>query len=156
MARYTGSPSYGPSAVTESKGLWIWSSKGLTIERSPTSLVVSSEARISPLSGFTARCRLRQVRRPRSPCFSACHSPAPHQPGRVHHDIDRAGVARQRRGQREISAPPGKRGVVGYFEADAEQGGDRAQQAFGLPPRLTKDEAQQMPRLDRQVGVRTG
>src|SRR3954453_22864021 len=41
-------------------------------------MVVSSEARISPLLGSTARWSLRQVRWPRSPCFSVSHSPAPY------------------------------------------------------------------------------
>src|SRR3954452_9208386 len=39
-------------------------------------MVVSSEARISPLLGSTARWSLRQVRWPRSPCFSTSVSGA--------------------------------------------------------------------------------
>ena len=55
----------------------IWSSKGSTCEPSSTSLVVSSEARICPVSASTPMCSLRQDRRLRVPCFSTSHSPGP-------------------------------------------------------------------------------
>ena len=41
----------------------IWASKGPTRDASPSSVVVSAEARISPVSGLSARCSLRQLRR---------------------------------------------------------------------------------------------
>src|SRR4051812_8666707 len=43
--------------------------------------------------------------------------------------------------------------MVGNADIQAEQGGDRAQQALGLPPRPTKGQAQQVPGLDRHVRV---
>src|SRR4051812_38701565 len=50
---------------------------GPTWEASPSSLLVSSDARISPVLGSTAKWSLCQVRLPRAPCFSTSHSPAP-------------------------------------------------------------------------------
>src|SRR4051812_25096825 len=44
--------------------------------------------------------------------------------------------------------------MVGNADIQAEQGGERAQQAFGLPPRPTKGQAQQVPGVDRDVRVR--
>ena len=41
-----------------------------------SSVLVSSEATISPVSGSTARCNLRQVQRPLPRCFWRRHSPA--------------------------------------------------------------------------------
>src|SRR3954466_1705141 len=43
--------------------------------------------------------------------------------------------------------------MVGNADIQAEQGGERAQQALGLPPRPTKGQAQQVPGLDRYVRV---
>src|SRR4051794_17682000 len=43
--------------------------------------------------------------------------------------------------------------MVGNADIQAEQGGERAQQALGLPPRPTKAQAQQVPGLDRHVRV---
>src|SRR3954466_4674028 len=43
--------------------------------------------------------------------------------------------------------------MVGNADTQAEQGGERAQQALGLPPRPAKGKAQQVPGLDRHVRV---
>src|SRR4051812_2335166 len=77
------------------------------------------------------------------------------QPSRVDHDVNRPtrlGL-RQRRSERQTRAAPGKRGVVRYTDAHPEQGRERAQQAFGLPPRTTKSQAQQVPGFNRHVRV---
>ena len=76
-AWWMGSPSQAPSAVAEAGRPGICPSKAPTWEASPSSLLVSSEARSSPLLGPSARCNLRHVRVPRPPCFSASHAPAP-------------------------------------------------------------------------------
>jgi hypothetical protein len=117
-------------------GAGICSSNGPTWEASPSSLLVSSQARISPLSGSGARWSLSQPRLPRAPCASASHSPAPRtpQPGRVDHHVHwpaRLGP-RQRRGERQPRAAPRERGVVRDADAQAEQGCNGAGQAFGL------------------------
>src|SRR4051812_42497906 len=78
------------------------------------------------------------------------------QPSRVDHDVNRPPTrlgSRQRRSERQVRAAPGKRGVVRYTDAHPEQGRERAQQAFGLPPRTTKSQAQQVPGFDRHVRV---
>ena len=62
-ARWMGSPSYAPSASTVPIGPAIWSSSGPTSEASPSSVLVDAEARIAPVSGATARCGFRHVRR---------------------------------------------------------------------------------------------
>jgi hypothetical protein len=57
------------------------------------------------------------------------------QPGGVDHDVDGPGPLglRQRAGERQAGAAPREGGVVGDADAQAEQGGQRAQQALGLP-----------------------
>src|SRR3954469_21825347 len=77
------------------------------------------------------------------------------QPSRVDHDVNRPTRlgSRQRRSERQARAAPGKRGVVRYTDAHPEQGRERAQQAFGLPPWTTKGQAQQVPGFDRHVRV---
>lgn len=54
---------------------------------------------------------------------------------------------------RQAGAAPGERRVVGHAGIEAEQGHKRAQQALGLPPGLTKGQAQQAAGLDRQVRI---
>src|SRR3954454_14150107 len=68
---------YGPSPVNEATRPAIWSSKGPTCELSSTSLVVSSDATIRPVSASTPIWSLRQDRRTLVPCFSISHSPGP-------------------------------------------------------------------------------
>src|SRR4051812_640594 len=46
--------------------------------------------------------------------------------------------------------------MVGNADIQAEQGGERAQQTFGLSPGPTKGQAQQVPGLDRHVRVVAG
>src|SRR4051812_12720830 len=43
--------------------------------------------------------------------------------------------------------------MVRNADIQAEQGGEQAQQTFGLPPRTTKGQAQQVPGFDRHVRV---
>src|SRR4028119_388046 len=169
-----------PSSVGGSSGAGIarviGSREGPTRAASPSAVVVSAEARISPLSGSTARWSLRQVRRPRSPCVSASHSPAPCTfspvapatrapgppaagplpPGGGDPDVPRSGSLglRQRAGERQAGTAPGEGGVVGNADAQAEQAGQRAQQALGLPPGPAEGQARQVPALDRDVRAR--
>src|SRR3954462_2944997 len=75
--RETPSGSYAPSPVNEATGPVTWSSKGPTCEPSSTSLVVSSDATIRPVSASTPMWSLRQDRRTLVPCFSISHSPEP-------------------------------------------------------------------------------
>jgi hypothetical protein len=60
---------------------------------------------------------------------------------------------RQRAGERQAGAAPGEGGVVGHADAQAEQGGQRAQQALGLPPGPPEGQAQQVPGLDGDVRI---
>src|SRR3712207_3240378 len=69
--------SYAPSPVTDATGPVTWLSKGSAWVPSSTSLVVSAEATIWPVSASTPRCSFRHDRRVRVPCFSTSHSPAP-------------------------------------------------------------------------------
>src|SRR3954454_11800079 len=78
------------------------------------------------------------------------------QPGRVDHHVHRPAArlgARQRRGECQAGAAPRERGVVGHADLQAEQHRDGAEQAFGLPPRTTEGQAQQVPGLDRHLRV---
>src|SRR4051794_22082537 len=75
--RETPSWSYAPSPVNEATGPATWSSKGPTCEPSSTSLVVSSDATIRPVSASTPMWSFRQDRRTLVPCFSISHSPGP-------------------------------------------------------------------------------
>ncbi len=68
------------------------------------------------------------------------------------HRAARLGL-RQRRGEHQAGAAPRDRGVVGHAGIEAEQGHKRAQQTLGLPPGLTKGQAQQVAGLDRQVRI---
>jgi hypothetical protein len=75
------------------------------------------------------------------------------QPSGVDHDVNRPtplGLC-QRAGERQAGTAPGEGGVVGHADAQAEQGGQRAQQPFGLPPGPTEGQAQQVTRFDGQV-----
>ena len=77
------------------------------------------------------------------------------QPGRVDHDVNRSRPLglRQRTGERQAGAAPGEGRVVGNADGQTEQGGQRAQQPFGLPPGPTKGQAQQVPGLDGDVCI---
>lgn len=91
--------------------------KETTWDASPSSLIVSLQARISPVRGTTARWSLRQSHLPRVPCVWASHSPAMHlQPGRVDHDVHRPARLgpRQRRGGCQPRTAPQERRVLAF------------------------------------------
>src|SRR3954447_20180221 len=146
--RETPSWSYAPSPVNEAIGPVTWSSKGPTWEPSSTSLVVSSDATIRPVSASTPMWSLRQDRRTLVPCFSISHSPGPTplgtvflgqplartaelQPRAVHQQVyRRAPRLWSRHLQRLGSAAQG--GVVRHREVESKQLQDRTDQALGL------------------------
>src|SRR3954468_23181008 len=152
MVWYVGSPSYAPSASTVETGPSIWSSSGPTREASPSSVVVSSAARISLLSGSTARCSRRQLRRGLPPCFSCSHSPAP----KIFSPLESITTLTGPFGFFSAvvnDRPTGQGGVVRHRQVKAEHLDDGAQHSFGLAPRLAHRQAQHHSSFDDNVRV---
>src|SRR4051795_6819784 len=152
MVWYVGSPSYAPSASTAETGPSIWSSSGPTREASPSSVVVSSTARISLLSGSTARCSRRQLRRGLPPCFSCSHSPAP----KIFSPLESITTLTGPFGFFSAvvnDRPTGQGGVVRHRQIEAEHLDDGAQHSFGLAPRLAHRQAQHHSSFDDNVRV---
>src|SRR3954471_15574353 len=87
--RETPSWSYAPSPVNEATGPVTWSSKGPTCEPSSTSLVVSPDATIRPVSPSTPMWSLRQDRRTRRAMLldQPLPGPAELQPRAVHQQV---------------------------------------------------------------------
>ena len=87
---YKSCVSYAPSPVKLAIGSWlgIRVSSSAAIGESPTSLVVTTKARICIFSTSIPRCTLRHWRRRSAPCCFVFHSPSPKK-------LDAAGVGKQ-------------------------------------------------------------
>src|SRR3954471_5411135 len=167
--RETPSWSYTPSPVNEATGPVIWSSKGPTCEPSSTSLVVSSDATIRPVSASTPMWSLRQDRRTLVPCFLISHSPGPTplgtvflgqplartaelQPRAVHQQVYRRAPRLWPRHLQRLG-PAAEGAVVRHREIEAKQLQDGADQPLGLAQRQAEHRPQCQRRGDRQIGV---
>ena len=106
---------------------------------------IDRKVRLAPCSGAELAVSLDQP----------LARPVDLQARRVDHHVHRPARlgARQRHGKHHAGAASRERRVAGPADIGAEQGHKRAQQAFGLPIRLNKSQAQQVVGLNRKVCI---
>src|SRR3954454_17111756 len=154
--RETPSWSYAPSPVNEATGPVTWSSKGPTCAPSSTSLVVSSDATIRPVSASTPDVELAPGPAPLRAMLldQPLPGPAELQTRAVHQQVHRFGIAvRPRPPHLQALRPAAQGGMVGNREIETEQTEDGADQPFGLAQGQAEYGCERQRRRDRQRRV---
>ena len=110
---------------------------------------------ISCVSGFTAKCNFRHVRRFVLPCFRIFHSPSPKtfKPSAVHDHVDRSCVFPNVQRYAQFASPLGQRREIRNIKVDLHQFRQRFSQSFRLAIRQLKQLPQNQQAFDCRIAV---